>query len=451
MIILIILCGLLQACEDSLEVNPPINQINTSQVFESVNTADAALSSLYADLQAYSFFSGSIWGSGAILGTYTDELYCYSTSTQNADLDIYNNVQVASNTKIKSTWSTAYQEIYMTNAILEGIALSNSIPEKDKKRIRGEALFVRALIHFQLSQVFGDIPYVTTTDYIVNQAITKTSEAECLLQIRSDLYEATNLLEDTYRNTERLYPNRKAVELVLATVLMTQHQWSEAETLLKEIIKSPLYSWQPDLLKTFKMTGKHILWQLKPLKNNNGTNEALLYYFATALPNTYTLSDHLLSSFSSNDLRKQSWIKEIIINQKKYYRADKYRNITNNTDEYSIVFRLEEAYLLLAESLAQQDKLSEAVPYLNAVKEKAGIALEPLNPTKEKLLNEILDESRKEFFTERGIRFTTLKRAGRLNDLTAIKTNWTINHQYWPIPLSDLLLNPNLNPQNNGY
>lgn len=440
-----------QSCEKLLEVDAPSNQINATDVFENLSTADAALSNLYADIQASSLFSGGSWGAGAILGVYTDELNCYSTSVQNSDFDMYQNVQIPTNLKIKAIWTTAYQEIYMANAIIEGVDKSDALAEKDKKRIKGEAIFIRSLIYFYLSQIFGDIPYTTVTNYTINQSLKKTSEKDVLTKVQNDMLTAVNLLDDNYRNAERKFVNKKTAELLLATILMTQNQWLEAEKLLRNIIGSSLYTWQTDLTKTFKISGKHIIWQLKPLKQGNSTNEAQLYYFVNTVPNNYSLSDNLVSSFEDNDLRKQTWIKTISINQRPYYRVDKYRNTVNNTDEYSIVYRLEEAYLLLAETLVQQNKLSESIPYINAVKQKAGIGLLPNNANKEQLINEILIENKKEFFSERGIRFFSLKRAGRLNDLKLSKPNWKNYHNVWPLPFSELIINPNLNPQNNGY
>lgn len=448
---LIVMLSVLTSCEQRLEVNDPIDQISSAQIFESVNTADAALSHLYTEIQAYSLFSGGSSGAGVLLGAYTDDLINNDAFNQNAGADLFNNVQGNSNTSIKTAWTNAYKEIYTANAIIEGIEKSTAIAEPDKKRIKGEALFLRTLIFFYLHQLFGDIPYPTTTNYTVNQSLPKTPESEALRLIRKDLEESVNLLNDQYRNAERIYPNKKTAQLFLATVLMTQNQWSDAEILLREVVPSTLYVWENDPVKTFKKTGKHILWQLKPLQNNYATSEALLYYFSSGVPNTYTVANSLVNSFDAADLRRQNWMTKITTNQTAYYRVDKYRNITNNTDEYSIVFRLEEAYLLLAEALAQQNKLSAAIPYLNKVKQKAGIALTPESTPKEQLLTEILKENQKEFFAERGIRFVTLKRAGRLNELVATKPNWKEHHRYWPLPISELLLNPNLNPQNNGY
>lgn len=438
------------SCRNLVESDFPSTQIEVSQVFETVSTADGALSNLYAELQYYSVISGGSVGTGALLGTYADDLNCYIISSQNSALDLYNNRQISSNTAVLSVWSNAYKEIYSANSIINGVENSTGIGEIDKKRIKGETLLVRSLIYFYLSQIFGEVPYTTTTDYTVNQSLGKISETELLIKIQNDLETAVALLEDSYRNAERVYPNRKAAELMLSLVLMQQKKWTEAEQQLKKIKQSPLYVWEPDVAKTFKKAGKHILWQLKPLKANDATEEAINYNFTTAVPNTYALSEDLVSSFASNDLRKQKWVKEITINQNHFYRCDKYRNTTANTDEYSVIFRLEEVYLLLAESLAQQNKVEEALPYINAVRQKAAISA-LTSSSKEELLNNIVEENRKEFFTEHGNRFLTLKRNNGLNKMIPVKPNWQSYHQLWPLPISELLLNPNLNPQNTGY
>ncbi|MNL56219.1 SusD family protein [compost metagenome] len=67
------------------------------------------------------------------------------------------------------------------------------------------------------------------------------------------------------------------------------------------------------------------------------------------------------------------------------------------------------------------------------------------------MLDEILLESRREFFTEHGHRFFDLKRTGRLNVLIGVKPNWKSYHDLWPLPQKELTLNPNMNPQNTGY
>jgi len=439
------------SCEKMVEVDLPINQLTVDQVFESTSTAEGALSALYAEMQSFSIIAGGATGFGGLLGSYTDDLDGYDIYSNNASMDLFNNIQNPSNTTVKLVWGNSYRQIYMANAIIEGLEKSTAIGEKDRNRIKGEAIFIRSLIYYYLTEIFGDIPYITSTDYNVNQSLSKLKMNEILQRVSQDLSTASPLVEMDYRNAERIYVNRKTLDLLSSLVYMRLKQWSQAEGLLYGIINSPLYSFPQDLSKTFKKDGKHILWQLKPIFANAATPEASLYNFSSGVPRYYAASDNLMSSFSASDQRKTNWLSPITTGQKTYYKINKYKTITNNTDEYSVVFRLQEAYLLMAEVMAQQNRSGEGANYLNTVRHLAGLGDISGAITKESLLEEILSENRREFFSERGIRFLDLKRNDKLDILNVVKPNWKSFHLLWPIPLSELALNQSLNPQNNGY
>lgn len=437
------------SCEKLIEVELPSNQIASDQVFVDVQTADAVLAGLYSGLRDSSPFAGD--QSGRLLGLYTDDLDFYSTTATNGLPEIAHNLQNDSNASIYTDWSTSYKQVYVANAILEGIEKSKSISQADRSRIKGEALMVRSMLLLYLQQVYGDIPYPITTDYQVNQSISKTDKAQVLIQLSEDLKESISLLQDNYRNTERIFPNRKMAELLLAKVCLLEGKWSETELLCKGIIQSPLYQFQNDITKVFIKSGNHILWQLKPKSSGDGTKESGIYYFTNSAPSMTALSSGLVNTFSSADLRKQYWMAPVTFNGTTWYRAEKYKNRTANTTEYSIIARLEEVYLLLAEALVQQNKIDEALSYLNKTRQRAGILPLAMPLSKEVALNEIVMENRREFFTEMGHRFFDLKRTGKLDTALQTKPNWKPYHKLWPIPQQDILLNSNLKPQNEGY
>lgn len=447
-IILLIYLLNLVSCEKLIEVDVPDNQIPSGMVFENVQTADAALAALYAGMRDKSPVAGN--NSGALLGIYTDDLDFYASAGSNGSFDLYKNQHIATNTDIYSYWSDAYGQIYVANAIIEGVERSPLLSVQDKNRVKGEALLMRGMIFFYLWQVFGDIPYPNSTNYKVNQSLAKTSALEVATKLEGDLHEAVGLLNNEYRNSERIYPNKKVAQLMLAKVYILQKRWADAEVVLKSIVQSPLYQFQNDITKVFIKSSAHILWQLKP-KSGFPTSESMAYYFAGAAPSTYALTQNLVNAFSPGDLRKQNWMVPVSVGQNTWYRTDKYKNRINDLTEYSVVFRLEEVYLLLAEALTQQNKISETLPYINATRQRAGLTPLTSSITKEVLLSEILLENRKEFFTEMGHRFLDLKRLDRLHDLITVKPNWKDYHKLWPLPQQELLLNPNLNPQNTGY
>lgn len=437
------------ACDELVETDYPANQIGTIQVFEDTQTANAALGGLYAGLRDRSVLSGNNYGTGTLLASYTDELDYYSND-QNGYMDIYHNQLQETNTVIASIWKTAYQHIYYANSIIYGTEHSTVLTDKDKGRIKGEALLVRSLLYFYLQQLFDDIPYTTSLDYEYNRRLSKTEAVALPEQLEVDLAEAIALSTDEYRDSERIYPNRKVAQLLLARIYLLRGEWSLAEQMAGTVLQSPLYQFQPDINAVFHKSGSHILWQLKPPNTGNSTQEASFYYFSNAAPNAYALTQDLVNAFADEDLRKQAWMAEVTFNGNTWYRPYKYKNRSNNTNEYSVVFRLEEVYFIMAEALARQNRFDEALPYLNATRERAGLtAFTSLSG--DDFIRELLAEKRREFFTEYGHRFSDLKRWGRLNSLSAVKPNWESYKSRWPLPQSELLLNPNLKPQNPGY
>lgn len=447
-IIMMIVILITASCEKLIEVDIPDNQIDREAVFKDVQTANSALAALYADVMKNSPIAGANLETN--LSAYTDELDNYTTAASDTR-DIFLNQQIDTNSIVYSLWANSYKHIYTANSILEGIEGSTAIKATDKKYLRGEALLIRTIMLFYLNQLYGDIPYPESTNYNINNTINKTASTEVLTKMESDLFEVSLLLQNDYRNAERIYPNRMVARLLLAKVYMAKQEWDKAESALKEITQSPLYEMTNDINKVFQKTEKHILWQLKP-HNNQSLPQASIYYFVNAAPSTYALTATLINSFSVGDLRKQHWIAAVNFNGNTYYRAEKYKNRDfNNTMEYSIVFRLEEAYLLLAETLVQQNKFNEALPYLNATRQRAQIPTLAMPISKDLLMNEILLENKREFFTEMGHRFLDLKRTGKLNTLPNTKPSWKDYHKLWPIPQKEILLNANLKPQNTGY
>lgn len=439
------------ACEKFVETDFPNNQIASALVFEDEQTAEAALAGLYAGLWNNSMISGGIDGTGALLGTYTDDLNCVYTSASNGALDLFNNQQIPTNTAVTSTWTNAYQHIYTANSILEGVKNSKALSQTVKDRIRGEALFVRSLLYLNLYQIFDEIPYADTTNYLINAQLERMPKAEFLVKIETDLAEAVNLLPASYRNAERIYPNKYAGYVALAKMKMLLNKWSEAEVLCTTVIQNPSYAYQTDITKVFQKSGKHIIWQLKPKNTNDATKEASLYTF-TGAPTSFVLKPDLVNLFAANDLRRQNYMAAVPFGQQINYRSAKYKNLAvNNPTEYSVIYRLDEVYLMQAEILTELGRASEAIPLINRSRQRAGLTVLSSTLSSNDVKVQMREEKRREFFAEHGIRFFDLKRWGMLDQMVSVKPNWKSFHSNWPLPQKELLLNQQLNPQNKGY
>ncbi|SDQ99458.1 SusD family protein [Chryseobacterium soldanellicola] len=439
------------SCEKLIETDFPNNQLATELVFEDEQTAEAALAGLYSGLWNNSVISGTADGAGLALGTYTDDITCVSTTGSNGIVDVYNNQLLATNTSASSIWNNAYQQIYMANSIIEGVEKSKSLSLQVKDRITGEALFIRCLQYFYLYQIYGEVPYTDTTDYVYNTTLARMPMNEFLTKLETDLSEAVNLMPSTYRNAERIYANRSVGYVLLAKLKMNLGKWQESEVLCQTILQTSGFTFQSDLSKVFLKSSPHIIWQLKPKNNNDPTKEAGVYNFVSA-PGAFILNPDLINSFAANDLRRQHYFTAVSFGSQVNYKQTKYKITTaTNTTEYSVVYRLEDVCLMLAESLVKQNKISEAVPFINRTRQRAGLAALTTSLSQVQAMNEIKDERRKEFFIEHGSRFLDLKRWGQLGLLKPVKPNWQIFHQYWPLPQKEMLLNANLKPQNDGY
>ncbi|WP_084404243.1 RagB/SusD family nutrient uptake outer membrane protein [Flavobacterium tegetincola] len=190
-----------------------------------------------------------------------------------------------------------------------------------------------------------------------------------------------------------------------------------------------------------------------PRTDGQNTQEGETFIFTSGPPPTVALSDQLLNDFEIGDQRKIQWVKTIIDGSDSWSHVNKYRQKSNTSGamEYSVVFRLAEQYLIRGEARAQQGDLIGAKEDLNKIRNTAGLA----NTTalsKSDILTALLQERKVELFTEMGHRFFDLKRTNQLDAaLTVVKPGWNTTDRLFPLPESEISLNPNLNPQNNGY
>jgi len=443
---------LFSGCENFVDVDAPDSQLTGETVFENANTAKASLLHIYSRLRDNVLVTGNNYGITLLLGFYADELTYYSTANL-PDQNFYQNNLLASNTTILSTWTDSYNLIYSANSILEGLVKSPNISDVDKKQLQGEALFIRAYIHFYLLNLYGSIPYVTTTDYRINTTITKMSPDILYPLLIEDLKQAETLLSDSYVGADRVRPNRSVVQALLSRIYLYTGDWQSAEMEANTIIaNTTLYSWVDNLDNVFLKNSTGTLWQLMAGSSGLNTIEAQSFIFTSGPPPERSLTDELVSAFEPGDERKTHWIGSVSNDTDTWYFANKYKenSSTSSSVEYSILFRLEELYLIRAEALAQQGNLNGAKEDLNKIRNRAGLG-DIITNNKEEILQAILKERRVEFFTELGHRWFDLKRTGQLNNALSYKPGWDANDTLWPLPETELLLNPNLAPQNTGY
>lgn len=441
-------------CDSFVEVALPSSQLTSSTVFQEKATADAAMTSVYSKIRDTGLVTGLLSGMSGCLGLYGDELNYYGSSSANS-VFYYNNTVLPSNTTVSNLLSASYNQIYSANAVYEGVAASTKLAQADKDQLMGEALFVRGLIHFYLLNVFGDVPYITTTDYMINQSVQRMPATAVYEKIITDLETASTLLPITEVSGLRGRPNKFAAKALLARVYLYHGDFAEASNAASTVInESATYYTEPNMNTTFLKGSHSTIWQLIPKISGGNTDEGGIFIFNSGPPPNVALRSELVSAFEAGDLRRTNWIRGVTTGGNTWYHSYKYKQRTttgSTTQECSVVLRLSEQYLIRSEARVQQGDLIGAKEDLNFVRAYAGL-IATAAVTQQEILDAVFRERRVELFTEYGHRFFDLKRTNKLDAvLSPIKPGWNSYENLLPLPESELLLNPNLAPQNPFY
>lgn len=441
----------LSGCSEFVEADPPKNILVSETVFNDPATVESALANIYYKLREEGMVSGNL-GLTTLMGIYGDEMDYYGNNV--AYVQFYNHNVNEENSILSNWWDHSYNLIYAANDIIKGLETSQIIPSEKRASLMGQALFIRAYMHSKLVAIYGDIPYIQSTDYLKNKLVSRSPENEVYEHIITDLNNAITLLENTTGiEGERVVPGQNAAKALLARMYLNAENWDLASSTSTALIE--VYNLPENLNGVFLKQSSETIWQLKPGINPKNTQEANQLIIQSVPGQTYALNETLLASFEPGDLRYTNWIDSISNsdNTVTLKFANKYKLLFNEVEslEYSIVFRLAEQYLIRAEALAHLGDISGAQQDLNAIRNRAGLMDTTANSL-HTLLEAILQERRVELFTEHGRRWFDLKRTGKAAEvLSTLKLGWQESDLILPIPAKELEINPNLLPQNNGY
>lgn len=473
-------CMLMVGCKKWIQVDPPVNTITTGDVFTTDKQAEWALSGVYSKLvngQAPgNMMMGAMenFGSGqpAFLGGLSSDELVPSPSANNGAIAFLatNNLNERNSNISDRLWITAYKSIYDINAILEGIAASDAalLTAPARNQFRGEALALRAFAYFYLVNFYGDVPLVLTTDVYQAARMRRTPVAEVYMQVVRDLQESMTLLHTDFSAGagERVRVNKWFAQALLARVSLFTGDYPAAIANASALIgNTSLFGLEQDLNRVFKKDSRETILELKQTNENAELKNAtalgmLLNSSATGQLPQYYLSDETAALYDPADKRKQHWILDF---GNRLFGMHKYKTGNNNAvfmapqEEYLVVMRLAELYLIRAESIARMPGgvLQDAVRDINVLRKRADAPELDENLSKTVLLDLIGKERQLEMFGEWGHRWLDLKRtvmAESVLSKSPRKQPWKGDHQLlYPIPATEIGKNNNLvqNPNHN--
>ncbi|MEJ8801564.1 RagB/SusD family nutrient uptake outer membrane protein [Pontibacter sp. H249] len=440
--------GSFTACDDVLDVEPT-TAIEAEGAVIDFTTLNRSALGTYSIMQ-----SDNYYGFRYLLyqDVYADNLA--HTGTFTTDREVSARRINASNLQLSSTWATMYSAINRANIVIRDADRLTNITDEQRNQIKGEMLFIRGLVHFDLVKVFGDIPYITTPTTTIEeiQVLGKTPVSQVYDNVIADLQQAESLLGTTARRDPRRASGLAAAALQ-ARVQLQRGNNAQAEAKADQVIESDAFALVNnfgDLYTNEGISNVESIFELD-FTLNDANSLGTASDPTSAGQKFYLRADAyaaLEASAENGDERFEATTRI----QSSRRRLLKYEDIANNADNV-IIIRLAEMYLIRAEARARQGAAAlpaapQVISDINEIRER--VNLDPLLVlTNAQALTEILEQRRLEFIGE-GLRFTDLKRYNLTCEVLGFCDEEAFRN-LWPIPLQQIEVNPNLAPQNPGY
>lgn len=466
-------CILMISCNDYLDVQPDDKYLEEN-VFTSENGIQTALNGIYSNMT-----SSSTYGSNLTLSTVDLLAQRYNVNSVSHRYHYYGNYSYE-NTGVKNTfdniWTNLYSNIININNFIGSLETYDPIISQEKENIlKGEALGLRAMHHFDLLRLYGPvytvnpdaeaIPYNTEAEANLNPLLPAT---EVIAKILTDLNMAEQLLEndpvrsygkvDVYQeedditgyNGEDFYRFRNlrlnyyAIKALQARVNLYAGNKEAALAASISVINeaSTWFEWtspsevisageNPD--RTFS---SEVLFAIQ---NNN------LYNQQASLFDSYLNGYSILAPEASrlntvfegnqNDYRYiYTWMIPAV-GDHTFRTFFKYADVESNSKTFRYrqpLIRISEMYYIAAET---ETDPTIAVDYLNTVRYNRGLVNLPVTVNIE---DEILKEYQKEFYGE-GQLFFYYKRNNVLSipDGSSATGNITMDINKYVVPLPE--------------
>ncbi len=465
--------SLASACE-VVDIDPT-HVLDGKNAFKSLEDVDAHLTGVY------SYFRGYYANFGVLGDIMTDNLA--ETSESLGGLRAISDWKyVANDGTVNAAWQQPYQIIKDANLVIKNVDRFEETETGQAARIKGQALAIRALSHFELLKYFA-IEYDRNSTALgvpikINTDITTPSRntvKEVYDQIYADLQDAKDLLSGTLDQSINTDLNRSriddiVVDAIMARVALYAKDYATAIDAATNVIEdSGLGLATPEEFASIwasDAVANEVIWSVTYTAGQGQVaanvffvpNDRLAFKFSQDLIGLYDpIVDSVRYNAYFSDKIEAGNVHRLgeLIPIKYLGRNPVEPDGVNNFK----VFRVAEMYLIRAEAYAYSNQDANALDDLNTLRAARTPEYVDENYAGAELKEEIQIERRKELFLE-GHRWFDLRRAEEDIDrggdcqapATACELPASSNRWAWPIPQSELNANPAIrNQQNPNY
>ncbi|TKG93743.1 RagB/SusD family nutrient uptake outer membrane protein [Puteibacter caeruleilacunae] len=494
-----LLLAMVVACEDELD-KVDLNGQNSDTYMQYASQVKDAVTAVYDPLS----YSGLYNWSFIVLGEApTDNINNpwgdgrYGPDLVSIHLYNWDNT----NQYFGNRWNACYKGIVRANYVLGNIDKAEDLEEGLYNQYVGEALFLRALYHYNLVIGYGDVPLVTSI-LSPEQAnsITKSPAVEVWAQIDKDLSDAANFLPEAYSDEEDTGRATKGSAYgLLSRVRLWTKDYAGAVTAASKLegLGYDLVSTE-DFVHLFDGVKQNSVESVFEVQFTGGfgaywnaekaETTILQHIYPRISWGQYLLPRkvdgyNILDQFEDGDIRRQGSIliagkdsiyypkaekKSIFPDLSIYpdFRTDlqeegalQTRKFLYHDPEYwrpgggffsvgsSVnvpVIRYAEVILNKAEALVEQGKTAEAWDELKKIRDRAGLKMDGISKNDNSELKVQIKKDRRIELLFEGHRWGDLKRWEELNTLVDAGLNYQDKYKNWPIPSNEVSINPNL-------
>jgi len=442
----LLLAVALGACSDNLLNVLPVDEISEDIAIIDYQSASAALAGAYSSLQSGSLYGGD-WTSWVDL--LTDDVEHTGTYGSYADGDLHNfRPQMGS---IDGIWTQSYSGINRVNLLIKKVPLIEDIDADEVDEILGQAYGLRALHYFNLVRAWGDVPLVLVPAATLEEAaqVSRDPAAAVYAQIEADLSQASSMLAGL-SNDDQTFITTGFVTAMEAKVALYQGKWSAAASKAQQVMASGDYSLVSDLRDAFTAEGSPTSEDIFRVAFTSVDYCNQGYYYLYDGRFEIGATQEIYDLYEAGDLRIDLNFPDPDDIRSDGIEVTKFPTPIGAEDIH--VIRYADVVLIMAEALAEQSDLTNAVLYLNQIRARAGVASYVLGTdlvTRQDVLDAIYLERRLEFAFE-GERWHDLVRTGRAVAVLGVDGRFAAHEVLWPIPVGEMDTAPNL-VQNSGY
>ena len=486
------------SCEDQLNQNP-ISSMSVDGFFRNSDDFQQAVNGIYQSLTGF-----------ATRGFYLSDVRSdnfYGVGEMGVrDHEPVNNFSntLAVNPYISEAWNSNFEGIMRANTLIENLN-SDAVPDENlRNRFEAEAKFLRAFYYFDLVKFFGEAPLI---DHIISPEealdIPRSPVSTVYDLIISDLQFAIAHLDEYYSQSS---PNEgratvNAARGILARVYMSRsgptygingpglgtNEWSDALSLLNDIINSGHYSLQASFADVFANDNEdnsEVIFDVQYESGGQGIGaeypgemgsrawwNSVGIPWAIGLENKDISEDWIADIDTATDSRFHASCQLDVVDIASgdtTYDPTCVKYLTANPDYWGvdrfdfpinfIVLRYADVLLMKAECILHgaSGTQGEVNQIVNDIRERAGISDLSGNVT----LDDLMAERRREFIGE-GLRWHDLVRNGNVVDVINawipvedVKGQMSLmnnNFIIYPLPQSEMDVKTGLYMQNPGY